>query len=106
MRSGAGVPVSMVLAGNPGGPGQQWIKQRYVDPWPAGGRVLEIKLPNEAIHRRIFIRSFVRDNKVLLQKDPEYINRLYMVGHPTLVKAWLDGDWSAVESAFFPEWNL
>ena len=105
MRSGAGIPISMLLTGNPGGAGQHWIKERYITPWPAGNRVMEIILPNGSIHRRIFIPSFVRDNKILLEKDPEYINRLYMVGHPTLVKAWLDGDWDAVEGAFFTEWS-
>jgi hypothetical protein len=28
-----------------------------------------------------------------------------MVGSPQLVKAWLEGDWSAVEGAFFEVWN-
>ena len=28
-----------------------------------------------------------------------------MVGSPQLVRAWLDGDWSAIEGAFFTEWD-
>ena len=34
LRSGAGVPVGMRVTGNPGGPGHQRVKARYVDPPP------------------------------------------------------------------------
>src|SRR6187551_996745 len=40
LRSGAGVPVGIRLTGNPGGPGQQWIKARYIDAAPLGNKVL------------------------------------------------------------------
>src|SRR5208282_830794 len=36
---------------------------------------------------------------------PGYVARLGMVGSPQLVRAWLEGDWSAIEGAFFTEWN-
>src|SRR5215831_14645792 len=32
LRSGAGVPVGLRATGNPGGPGHQWVKARYIDP--------------------------------------------------------------------------
>jgi hypothetical protein len=106
MRSGQGkVSASLIVTGNPGGAGQHWIKERYIDPWPAGNRPLRVYLPNGKFHERIFIPSRIEDNKILLANDPEYINRLYLVGHPSLVRAWLKGDWSAVEGAFFPEWR-
>jgi hypothetical protein len=106
MRSGAGkVEASLVLTGNPGGAGQHWVKERYIDPWPAGNRPLRVLLPNGGVHYRIFIPSKIEDNRILLENDPHYINRLYMVGSPALVRAWLDGDWNAVEGAFFPEWR-
>ena len=34
-----------------------------------------------------------------------YIGRLHMVGSADLVRAWVDGDWTAVEGAFFDCWN-
>ena len=40
LRSGAGVPVGMRLTGNPGGPGHQWVKARYIDPAPLGNKVI------------------------------------------------------------------
>lgn len=106
LRSAAGVPTQLILTGNPGGPGQGWIKQRYIDPAPLGCKVLIRKLPNGKEHRFVFIKSLVQNNQILLKRDPDYINRLYLVGGPNLVKAWLEGDWSAVEGAYFPEFSL
>lgn len=106
LRSKSGVPVQMMLTANPGGPGQQWIKHRYIDPAPLGMVPLTRKLPNGALHQYIYIPSRVQDNRILLEKDPDYINRLYLVGSPALVRAWLEGDWGVVAGAFFPEFSI
>src|SRR5690606_17344309 len=82
-----------------------WIKARYIDPAPAGMKVLSRRLPNGNEHRYVFIPSKVQNNRLLLQNDPDYINRLYLVGSAELVKAWLEGDWNAIEGAYFGEWN-
>ncbi len=105
LRSAFGVPTQMILTGNPGGPGQNWIKNRYIDPAPAGMKLLTRPLPNGAFHKYIYIPSRVTDNQVMLKNDPEYINRLYLVGSEALVKAWLEGDFNAVEGAFFDCWS-
>lgn len=105
LRSASGVPTQLILTGNPGGPGQGWIRERYVAPAPAGMKLLKTLLPNGAHHTRIFIPSRVSDNKLLLANDPGYISRLYLVGSEQLVKAWLDGDWNAIEGAFFDCWS-
>jgi hypothetical protein len=105
LRSAQGVPTQLLMTGNPGGPGQQWIKGRYIDPCPTGMRVLARKLPNGRHHRFVFIPSKLQHNRVLLANDPEYVNRLYLVGSEQLVRAWLDGDWSAIEGAFFDCWR-
>ena len=105
LRSAQGVPTQLILTGNPGGPGQAWIRQRYIDPAPMGMRVLRRKLPNGKEHAYVFIPSKVENNRILLANDPDYINRLYLVGSSELVKAWLKGDWNAVEGAYFSEFN-
>ncbi|MCK4818015.1 terminase family protein [bacterium] len=105
LRSAGGVPTQLILTGNPGGAGQHWIKERYIDPVPQGIKVLNRKLPNGSIHKYVFIPSKVHNNRILMQNDPDYINRLYLVGSEQLVKAWLEGDWSAIEGAFFDCWN-
>jgi len=105
LRSARGVPVQMHLTGNPGGPGQQWLKVRYVDPSPLGRTILREHLPDGNTRSRVYIPAKVRDNAILMQSDPNYVANLYMVGSAELVRAWLDGDWDAVEGAFFGEWS-
>lgn len=106
LRSAKGVPTQLLLTGNPGGAGQGWIRQRYVDPAPLGLKVLIRQLPNGKEHRYVYIPSKVTNNQILLRNDPDYINRLYLVGSPQLVQAWLDGDWNSIEGAFFPEFDI
>lgn len=105
LRSARGVPTQLILTGNPGGPGQQWIKARYIDPWPQGMKVLSRRLPNGREHKYVFIPSRLQNNRLLMAADPDYINRLYLVGSEELVKAWLEGDWNAIEGAYFDCWD-
>jgi len=99
LRSGAGVPVGFRATGNPGGPGHQWVKRRYIDPDPSGWRVFQDSLTGL---ERVFIPSLVGDNKYL---GEGYVNQLKAVGSETLVRAWLEGDWSVIEGAFFDCWS-
>lgn len=105
LRSAGGVPTQLILTGNPGGPGQLWIKGRYIDPAPAGMKIIKVPLRSGKTHRRIYIPSRVWDNPRLLHNDPEYIDRLHLVGSEELVKAWLEGDWGAIEGAYFDCWS-
>lgn len=105
LRSAGGVPVQMVMTANPGGPGQTWIRDRFqLHPFPKKPVVLTAEI-NEGSIQAAVIPSRIQDNKVLLEHDPGYIDRLKMVGSKELVRAWLDGDWSAIEGAFFAEWD-
>jgi len=105
LRSATGVPTQLILTGNPGGPGQGWISERYINPYPSGNRILRRELPNGAEHRYVYIPSRIQNNRILTAHDPEYINRLYLVGSQELVRAWLEGDWNAVEGAYFDCWS-
>ena len=107
LRSGEGVPCGFRATGNPGGPGHQWVKARYIDPNPAGWEVRKFTFENpwtrETIEQdRVFIPSKLRDNKFL---GPEYVANLQMVGSDTLVRAWLKGDWTVFEGAYFDCWR-
>ena len=100
LRSGEGVPCGFRATGNPGGPGHQWVKARYIDPNPAGWEIRKFTYENpwtrETIERdRVFIPSKLQDNKFLGQ---EYVANLQMVGSDTLVRAWLEGDWTVIEA--------
>lgn len=105
LRSARGVPTQLLLTGNPGGAGQTWIKRRYIDPAPMGMKVAKRILPNGASHQFVYIPSKLQNNQALMTADPEYINRLYLVGSEKLVDAWLKGDWTAIEGAYFDKWS-
>lgn len=112
LRSAAGVPVGMRLTGNPGGPGHNWVKKRYISPNPKGFDVIweetEIEFDGQKqIVRlaRVFIPSKISDNLLLMRNDPTYILRLRQSGSEALVKAWLEGNWDIVDGAFFDEWD-
>jgi len=112
LRGTAGVPVGMRLTGNPGGPGHNWVKARYIDPAPGGFKVITesetVVIGGEAVDislDRVFIPSKVTDNEKLLRADPTYILRLKQSGSEALVRAWLEGDWSVIDGAFFSEFD-
>jgi hypothetical protein len=106
LRSSHGVPVQLILTANPGGAGQHWIRDRYgLHPFPAKPKVLRRRLPTGDEHCVAVIPSRITDNRILLSNDPGYVSRLHLVGSEQLVKAWLEGDWTAIEGAFLSEWS-
>jgi hypothetical protein len=109
LRSGNGVPCQLKGTCNPGGPGHQWVKSRYrLAENPQGMQIYCSEFVNpfkktEIIKKtRVFIPSRVTDNKYL---GADYIANLMQVGSTQLVRAWLEGDWSVIEGAFFDGWN-
>ncbi len=108
LRSATGAPCGFRATCNPGGAGHAWVKARYIDPGP-GERVVEtFTNPFDGATlemARLFIPARLPDNPALLNQDPYYVARLAMSGSETLVRAWLEGDWNAVEGAFFDKWR-
>ncbi len=106
LRSGHGVPCGFRATGNPGGPGHQWVKARYIDPAPLGWKVIPSVFKGSdgrtVTRDRVYIPSKLVDNRFL---GAEYEANLHMSGNETLVRAWLDGDWNVVAGAFFPEFG-
>jgi hypothetical protein len=108
LRSATGVPVGMRLTGNPGGPGHNWVKARYIDPEPKGYKIIaeECEVEIDGVVQtvrleRVFIPSKLGDNMLLLRNDPTYVLRLRQSGSEALVKAWLEGNWDIVDGAYF-----
>lgn len=85
------IPCVMRLTANPGGIGQHWLNERYIKPSVAGVPFFD----EERRIWRVYIPSRLRDNRKLVEADPTYIDRLRSSGPPWLVRAWLDGDWTA-----------
>ncbi len=101
LRSGAGVPCGFRATGNPGGPGHQWVKARYIDPAPLGWKIITSQF-GEVSRDRVYIPSRLKDNAYL---GREYEANLHMSGNQQLVRAWLEGDWNVIAGAFFPEFG-
>mgnify|MGYP003148643299 FL=1 len=103
LRSGAqDIPVKRIRAtGNPGGVGHQAIKSYFIDIVPEG----TLHTDPEDQSSRMYIRSLVTDNKILMDRDPHYVDRLKGVGDELLVKAWLEGDWDSFVGQYFSLWQ-
>src|SRR5690606_22149691 len=98
LRSANGVPVGFRATGNPGGPGHQWVRARYIDPAPKGWAVQTYEYENPFTRKivtrdRVFIPGRITDHNLL---GDEYIAQLQMAGSEALVRAWLLGDWDVV----------
>lgn len=106
LRSGAGVPCGFRATGNPGGPGHQWVKARYIDPAPMGWKVIPSVFKGQdgatVTRDRVYIPSRLKDNRFL---GADYEANLHMSGNEAIVRAWLDGDWSVIAGAFYPEFG-
>jgi hypothetical protein len=61
-----------------------------------------VLLTRKAGRERVYIPSRVGDNKFL---GEDYVSKLKASGSKELVKAWLEGDWSVIEGAFFDCWD-
>lgn len=90
----------VVLTGNPGGKGHNWVKARYVDPFPTGMRPI---YDEDMETWRVFIPSLLSDNPALTESDPNYESRLKGSGPDWLVRAWLRGDWNIVAGGMFDD---
>lgn len=117
LRSPDKVPCRMILTANPGGPGTNWLRERYIDPAPLGYQELPdaILTWDEAKQDfvdtgqktyRIYIPAKVSDNKKLMENDPAYVGRLTQTGSEAQVRAWLHGDWYSIPGAYFPEFDI
>ncbi len=108
LRSASGVPCGLRATCNPGGAGHNWVKARYIDPGP--DRIVTEVFTNpfdgsRLALDRLFIPARLADNPALLANDPGYVARLQLCGSAELVRAWLEGDWTITEGAFFDKWS-
>lgn len=90
------------LTANPGGPGHDWLKTMFIDPHPSGF----VPFEDEASGKQLmYIPAKIKDNKIGLERDPGYVKSLEGIGSKELVRAWLEGDWNAIDGAFFSEFS-
>ena len=102
MRSPHGLTTRMFLTANPGGPGHNQVKARFMPMGTPPGTIMV----DDAGMSSVFIPSRVDDNKILCDNDPEYVGLLRSIRDPMLRRAWLEGDWDVVLGGFFSDvWN-
>jgi hypothetical protein len=100
----ASVPTKRIrLTANPGGVGHQWLKDLLIDPAPQGFQILEDSKSGE---KMVYVPSRIEHNLIGMERDPGYVDRLKGLGSPQLVRAWLEGDWNAIQGAYFEEFSL
>jgi len=93
----SGLPSIIRSAGMPGGMGHTWVKKRFVDAYPKGGKTLVGKGGN----KRIYIHSTLADNEYI---DPNYQQSLEAL--PEAEKqAKKYGSWDAYLGQVFEEFR-
>ena len=90
-----GFPKRTYYTCNPGGVGHAWVKRLFVD-----RNFKDRETPEDYM----FIQSLVKDNKILMETDPDYIKQLEALP-PKLREAWLNGKWDIFEGQVFEEWR-
>lgn len=94
--SNANFPVKMVLTGNPGGEGHDYLKRLFVE------RRFYHPEKAEDYH---FVPAFLQDNLILMRSDPDYRSRLEQEPNEAVRRAWLYGDWDLFAGQFFNEFR-
>jgi hypothetical protein len=103
LRSSRGAPCYLRGTANPGGRGQAWIKNRFIDGF-IPGKIYRIKNKNGSFTTRCFIPSKITDNNTLMENDPDYLKRLENLPDH-LRRALLEGDWDVFGGQYFDEWR-
>jgi hypothetical protein len=92
---------------NPTGVGRDWVKEYFkigdIPPNTTFREVFETPI-GKVTNTKKWIHSTVFDNPDLIKANPQYVAQL-MTTTPALRKAWLDGDWDAIEGAAFQEFD-
>ena len=89
----------MRCTANPGGVGSNWVKKRYVDPYPSN----ESFTGSDGLSRK-FIPAKLEDNPYLAE-DGRYEQMLNALP-PTQRKQLLEGNWDVAEGAAFTEFDF
>lgn len=99
-----GLPAYARAASNPLGIGHAWVKERFINPAPEGGRIIAERMPDGSLVKRIFIKARVTDNPKIMKEDPSYINGLMLLPEAEK-RSKLYGDWDAIAGAVFTEYR-
>ena len=97
MRGPKDVPIRMVVAANPGGPGHHWIAKRYVfqaGPWKPF-------LESKSKRQWVYAPSTFSGNHFIDREQYREQLESSCPSDPELLRAWIDGDWAVNRGAYF-----
>lgn len=97
-KLGSGLPQIVRSGTNPGNIGHNWVRERFIDPYPEGSKIIK----GRTGIKRIFIPATVKDNP---HTDPVYIQSLEAIPSEAERKAKLYGDWNSFEGSVFSEFR-
>ncbi len=97
LRGARDIPIRVVVAANPGGPGHHWLAKRYVfktAPWSA--------FAEEKSKRQWVYAPSTFDGNQFIDGE-QYRDQLESAcpTDPELLRAWLTGDWAVNRGAYF-----
>jgi len=99
------IPRKVRATTNPYGPGHNWVKMRFRLPHSRGTLITDSF--DESGRReppRIAIHGYIKENKILLDSDPDYLGRLRASARNKVeLRAWLHGDWDIVAGGMFDD---
>ena len=98
--SNKNVPTKYRATCNPSGPGNGWVKERFIDTGIPGSI-----FTNKEGQKRTHIQSSLAENKILLDADPTYQAKLLTLteGNKMLRDAWILGSWDLIVGGFFTD---
>lgn len=103
-----GMPRRLRATTNPYGPGHNWVKHRFRLPAWRSTPITD-SLDDDGIPEppRVAIHGSIHENRILLDADPEYINRIRASARNEAERrAWLEGAWDIVAGGMFDDvWN-
>lgn len=107
-RDNLGVPKFIVSTTNPYGKGHQWVKARFVDPDPVGGKIIidiiEDHLGNKQEIKRVRLNGTVLENIPFLRANPTYYAELKTIKNKPQRLAWVYGLWDIEAGGYFQEY--
>jgi hypothetical protein len=104
-----GMPYRVRATTNPLGPGHSWVKRRFELPVPPDsmfGPLIRERDPRDGnpLPPRVAIRSDLSENKIMLDADPNYRDRIRAsAASKAEADAWLDGSWDIVAGGMFDD---
>jgi hypothetical protein len=90
----------IICASNPGGVGHEFVKRRWVDFCSSSPNGMRRAEQRDGGMLRQYIPALLRDNPILMQNDPDYINRLDALPEPYR-SAYKNGDWDIFMGQMF-----